>query len=115
MIGEFINLRGQLAPHFFPGVGDTALLGTVVAVTVPLGYSNAVGGMIHTDNDQSVPNSQWDFAPSSSGCGGISYGDPLMIQFSGAGLDFVPCVGQRIHFDVIAAPFGAVATNLRAA
>jgi hypothetical protein len=113
MIGQFINLRGQRAPHFFPGVGDTGLLGTVVAVLVPLGYENAIGGTIHTDNNQNVPNSQWDFAPSSGGCAPIGYGDPLMLQFGGAYLDFVPCVGQRVKFDVIAAPYGAVATNLQ--
>jgi len=112
MIGQFYNLRGQLAPHFFPGVGDTALLGTVVAVTVPLGYENAVSAMIHTDNNQLVPNSQWDFAPSSGGCAPIGYGDPLMIQVDCTYLDFVPCVGQRVKFDVAAAPFGAIATNL---
>jgi hypothetical protein len=121
MIGRFLNLQGQLADYFYPGAGDTGILGTVCAA-----WKNG-GGQVRADANQNVPNSAWAGAPASGSQGDdpIAFGNPLVISFDA--IYFVPvpgqpgdfdeiaqnfCVGQRVSFDVVAAEYGAVAQNL---
>jgi hypothetical protein len=115
-IGQFLNLQGQITTAFYPAVGDCGIEGRVVSVLIPKGESRAWGGIVIADAVQGKPNSSWALAPASGpqDCSPVPYGNPLDLQFNSAGLNFVPCVGQRVQFDVIAAPYGAVATNLRA-
>jgi hypothetical protein len=120
MIGTFLNLQGQLAEYFYPGIGDTRVLGTVCASW------KTGGGQVRADANQSVPNSGWAGAPSSGGCSPIAFGNPLVLPFNAVYLKPVPdepgdfyeiaqdfCIGARVSFDVIAAEFGAVAQNLQ--
>jgi hypothetical protein len=121
MIGVFLNLQGQPAEYFYPGIGDVHILGTVCAA-----WKNG-GGLVRADANQSVPGSGWSGAPSSRGCGPISYGNPLVLPFNAVYLKPVPddpdewyvinqdfCPGMRVSFDVSAAEYGAVAQNLQA-
>jgi hypothetical protein len=120
-LGQFLNIRGQKTTYFYPGVGDTEILGTVCAA-----WKNG-GGLVRADADQSVPNSGWAGAPSSGGCAPIGYGNPLILQFDAVYLKPVPdqpgdfyeiaqdfCVGARVSFDVVAGPYASGAQNLQA-
>jgi hypothetical protein len=121
MIGEFLNLQGQITTAFYPDAGDVGIFGTVVSAW------KIGGGMVRADANQSVPNSGWPFAP----CSGpqdtnpISYGDPLVLPFAATYLKPVPdqpgdfyvitqnfCVGTRVSFDVVAGNYADVAQNL---
>jgi hypothetical protein len=120
-LGQFLNIHGQKTTYFYPGVGDTGILGTVCAA-----WKNG-GGLVRADADQSVPNSGWKGAPSSGGCAPIGYGNPLILQFDAIYLRPVPgqpgdfdviaqnfCVGVRCSFDVVAGPYASGAQNLQA-
>lgn len=121
MIGTFLNLQGQPAKYFYPGVGDVHILGTVCAA-----WKNG-GGLVRADANQSVPNSGWAGAPASGpqDTQGISYGNPLILSFDSIYLKPVPdqpddfyeiaqdfCVGARVSFDVVQGPYAAGAQNL---
>lgn len=109
MIGQFLNIHGQLAEFFYPAVGDTSIEGVIVSVVQGITGS----GVVRADARQGVAGSRWAGAPTLGPLSTqpISYGDPLTLQYSGQGTF---CRGQRVKFDVAAAPFGAQATNVRA-
>jgi hypothetical protein len=104
---KFLDLTGRYQTYFVPLDGDVGILGTIESVT----YGITGAGLIRTDADQTVPGSGWAAAPSSGGCDGIPYGNPLRLQYSGQGTF---SAGQRVRFDVIAAPYGVQAVNVTA-
>jgi hypothetical protein len=123
MIGIFLNLQGQKTTAFYPGVGDTGILGTVVAAW------KQGGGLVRADANQSAPNSGWQLAPCSGPqCSNpIPYGNPLELPFAASYTVPVPdvpgefyviaqdfCVGTRVSFDVLAGPYANGATNVQA-
>jgi hypothetical protein len=109
MIGPFMNLNGRPADYFYPAIGDTDVEGTVVRVT----YGITGSGAVRADGVQGVAGSGWQGAPTSGplSTNPIPYGDPLIVGYSGQGTF---CVGQRVSFDVIAAPYGVQAVNVQA-
>jgi hypothetical protein len=119
MIGQFLNLQGQITTAFYPAAGDCGVHGTVVSAF------KRGGGMVMAD--QSVPKSGWALAPTSGpqSSNPIGYGNPLVKQFGAVYPKPVPdrpgafyvinqdfCVGTRVSFDVIAGNYAAVAQNL---
>jgi hypothetical protein len=108
-IGQFLNPQGQPADYFYPAVGDTNVEGVIERV-----FEGVTGcGTVRADAVQGVAGSRWAGAPTSGPLSTqpISFGDPLKLQYSGQGTF---CRGQRVKFDVAAAPFGAQATNVQA-
>jgi hypothetical protein len=123
MIGQFLNLQGQITTAFYPAAGDCGVRGTVVAA-----WKNG-GGLVRADANQSVPNSGWALAPCSGpqSSNPIGYGDPTVLPFSAVYLKPVPdnpgdyyeitqdfCVGTRVSFDVVAGNYADGAQNLQA-
>jgi hypothetical protein len=108
-IGQFLNPQGQPADYFYPAVGDTNVEGVIESVVQ--GITGA--GTVRADARQGVAGSGWAGAPASGplDTNPISYGNPLRLQYSGQGTF---CRGQRVKFDVAAAPFGAEAVNVQA-
>jgi hypothetical protein len=109
MIGQFMNLNGRPAEYFYPAIGDTNVEGTIVSVT----HGITGSGVLRADAIQGVASSGWQGAPTSGplSTNPIPYGDPLIVGYSGQGTF---CRGQRVKFDVAAAPFGAQAVNVQA-
>jgi hypothetical protein len=103
----FMNLNGRPAEYFYPADGDTGVEGTIVSIQQ--GFTGT--GIVRADGVQGVAGSGWAGAPTSGplDTDPISYGNPLVLPFSGQGFS----AGQRVRFDVVAAPYGAVAQNLQ--
>lgn len=95
MIGQFTNIQGRLVQAFYPGVGDTNILGTIITV-----FEDG-GGLVCADANQAVPGSQWAL-------GGDE--NPLILPFESGTFS----VGQRVSFSVVAGTYSPVATNLTA-
>lgn len=107
--GQFMNLNGRPAEYFFPAAGDTNIEGTVVSVT----YGITGSGVLRADAVQGIAGSGWQGAPTSGPLctDPIPYGDPLVVGYSGQGTFRR---GQRVKFDVAAAPYGVQAVNVQA-
>lgn len=108
MIGQFLNVNGRPAEYFFPAAGDTNVEGTIVSIQQ--GFTGV--GIVRADAVPGIAGSGWAGAPTSGplDTDPISYGNPLVLPFSGQGFS----AGQRVRFDVIAAEYGPVATNVQA-
>jgi hypothetical protein len=109
MIGQFMNLHGRPAEYFYPAAGDTGVEGTIVSIQQ--GFNGDIG-IVRADGVQGVAGSGWAGAPASGplNTDPISYGNPLMLPFTGQGFS----AGQRVKFDVVAAPYGVQAVNVQA-
>jgi hypothetical protein len=107
-IGQFMNLNGRPAKYFYPAAGDTGVEGTIVSIQQ--GFTGV--GIVRADGVQGVAGSGWAGAPTSGplNTDPISYGNPLVLPFSGQGFS----AGRRVRFDVIAAPYGVQAVNVQA-
>jgi hypothetical protein len=104
-----MNLNGRPVSLFYPAAGDTGVEGTVVSVT----YGITGSGVLRADGVQGVAGSGWQGAPTSGplSTNPIPYGDPLIVGYSGQGTF---SAGQRVRFDVVAAPYGVQAVNVQA-
>jgi hypothetical protein len=108
VIGQFMNLNGRPADYFYPAEGDTGVEGTIVSIQQ--GFTGV--GIVRADGVQGVAGSGWAGAPASGplNTDPISYGNPLVLPFSGQRFS----AGQRVKFDVVAAPYGVQAVNVQA-
>jgi hypothetical protein len=89
---------------WIPQVGDTNVEGALVVAT-----PSGCGGIVIADAIQGVADSQWG--------GQSNEPNPLVFGFSGGivvdDVDIEPAPKTRVKFDIVAAEFAPVATNVR--